>query len=326
MIFGRKRQEGKSVLVLDVENGSVGACLVHVSPHTQPKLFGEVRKKVPLQHTHNPEILARLIETTVQEALAHVSHVAARMRAHPALASAGVIDEVALFLSPPWGVMPMRPEMQDPHPFVERVQRTVESFTGSVPITSEPFGHVAVFTTPLIVPAYTHQVLVLMSGDVTELVLLEHKGDHLSIEGHATMPLGRHYPIRTLRTHGGLSEAEAYSALTLHARDAGPRHALEALHAAGLHMAGEFGSVAQELFAHVPAQSVLVIAEEPVGDWFARTLAESPTSASLFPEKGEVRALRSRHVTPFMSTHSAHPDLPLLLEALFVNTRFTSEL
>ncbi len=87
-------------------------------------------------------------------------------------------------------------------------------------------------------------------------------------------------------------------------------------------MAEEFGSVAGDLLQHAPAKHVVVMAQEPAGEWFAKTLAGSPSVGKLFKDEGEVRAVSSRHALPFIGVHARKPDLPLLLEVLFVNTRF----
>jgi hypothetical protein len=155
---------------------------------------------------------------------------------------------------------------------------------------------------------------------VTELVLLENAGTHLGIVGHGSVPLGHHYPLRTLLSHGGFSEAEARSAFNLHARGHEPPHALEALQTASEHMVQELGSVAGELFEHLPVRRVVVAAQEPAGDWFARSLAANSAMQELFPHAGEVRALRAKQLTPFVGVHARRPDLPLLLEVMFINT------
>lgn len=320
-LFGRQREEGKTVLILDVESGGVGACLARLSPHEPPKIFGEVRKHLPLQATHDTDALTKLILQAAEGALAHTAHVAARVRGHHALASAGTIDSAAVFLSPPWGALSITGRELEPHPFTRRIESSVESYFGPLTITVEPFGLMAAHTTPILLPSEDHYLLSVVSGEVTELILLENVGSHLHIAGHATLPMGRHYPLRTLISHGGLSETEARSVLGLYARGHEPPHALEAMHAASIHLASEFGSLAGELFKFVPARRVVVVSQEPAGEWFARSLAKSPELEHLFPEAGEVRAVRASHALPFVGMHSSRPDLPLLLEVLFVNTR-----
>jgi hypothetical protein len=329
-LFGRKREEGRTVLILDVENGSVGASLVRFSPNHLPKMFGEIRKAVPLQITHDTDALARLTQDAVISTLAHVAQVAARARAHTALAPVGQVDSVVIFLSPPWGALTLAERELPPHPFIQRIEKSLEAFFGRLPVALEPFGLMAAHTTPIILPSEEHCLVTAISGEVTELILLENAGSHLKIIGHATLPLGRHFPIRTLTSHGGFSEAEAKSAMSLYAiriseQGGDPHHAFEALHSAGAHVASEFGSVAKELLQHVPARRIIVVAQEPAGEWFAHSLAKSPELEHLFPEAGEVRAVRASHALPFVGMHSSRPDLPLLLEVLFVNTRLPKD-
>jgi hypothetical protein len=88
------------------------------------------------------------------------------------------------------------------------------------------------------------------------------------------------------------------------------------------HVAKEFTSVARELIVSAPVHSVFVIAQEPAGEWFARALSEHSAVEELFPDGGTVRAMRGSHVSPYISMHAPKPDLPLLLEALFVDARF----
>ena len=312
------------MLMLDIESGSVGVALARLSSNHLPKVFGEWRRAVPLQLTHDTDTLARQTEVVVEAALAHVAEVAARVRGHHTHGAVGEVQDAAVFLSPPWGALSITNRKLEPHPFTKRLQKSLEAFFGPLTVTTEPFGLMAAHTAPLVLPNEGHYLLSTVSGETTELILLENEGSHLHIAAHATLPLGHHYPLRTLLSHGAFSPAEARSALHLHARGSAPGHALEALHAAGTHVAAEFASVAGELLPHTQARSIFVVAGEPTGEWFARSLAASPALGQLFPQAGEVRAVRSGHVSPFVGGHARRPDLPLLLEALFVNTRFNS--
>lgn len=326
MIFGRKREEGTTILILDVESGSVGGALARFAEGEQPRVFGETRRLVPLQVTHDINTLARHTLDAAERTLAHVAEVAARVREHLSLAPAGNVAQAVIFLSPPWGALTIADRVLGPHPLLARLQKILEAFFGPISITTEPFGLMAAHTAPLIFPHDEHSLLSTVSGDVTELILLEHVGSHLKVAAHASLPIGHHYPLRTLLSHGKFSEAEARSALRLSARGHAPTHALEALHAASAHLANEFGTVAGELLAHAPARRLLVVGGEPGGEWFARSLAGSPAMAEVFSSTGEVRALRPQHATPYVAVHAPRPDLPLLLETMFVNTRFNSGL
>jgi hypothetical protein len=314
-LFGKKNTGERTVLILDVENGSVGACLVRLSPNHLPKMFGEVRKIIPPQVTHDTDALARRTLQALEGALAHTSHVAARVRTHSTFAPAGQIDNVVVFFSPPWGALSIADRELPLHPFGALVKRSIEAYAGPVGITFQPFGFMAAHTTPLVIPSDDHYLISAMSGEVTELILLENMGSHLKIVAHATLPLGRHYPLRTLLTHGGYSEAEALSLLRLSGSTAS-----EALLAASAHAAREFGSVARELLKHVEARRIIVVGQEPTNEWFARSLAQNIELHKLFPNSGEVRTVKSSHVLPYVGVHASRPDLPLLMEVLFVNT------
>lgn len=319
-LFGKRKEEGKTFLIVDVETGSVGVALARLSPYNLPKVFGEWRKAVPLQQTHNLDALARLVDQTVKEALVHAGQVAARVRAHPGLGRAGEVGQVAVFLSPPWGVLSITNRELPQHPFVRQVHNSIESYFGPLPTTTLPFGLVAAHTAPLVAPHDDHMLLAIVGGEVIELTALKNTGENFHIAAHATLPFGHHYPLRTLLSHGGLGEAEARSALALYAQNEAPYHAREALHTAGAHVAQEFGSAVRELLQHVPAQKVLVMAGEPAGGWFARSLAAAPELQQVFTEPAEVSIVHPRHLSPFISAHARKPDLPLLLETLFIHS------
>ena len=51
MLFGRKKAPEKTILTLDVEQGSVGSALVRISPNEPPRIFGEFRTHLPLGDT-----------------------------------------------------------------------------------------------------------------------------------------------------------------------------------------------------------------------------------------------------------------------------------
>ncbi|MDP4020639.1 MAG: hypothetical protein Q8P58_01165 [Candidatus Adlerbacteria bacterium] len=318
-LFGKKKDDGRTILILDVESGSIGGALVRFSPGQQPKVFGETRHPLPLRATYEPQILADLALREVEQVLRRVAEVAARVRGHQTLSLVGEVGRVVVFLSPPWGALSITNRILDPHPFIARLRQSLEAFFGPVLLTFQPFGLAAAHTTPTIFPSDGHYLLSAISGEVTELILLENEKTNLKIVAHATIPFGHHYPLRTLLSHGNISLAEAHSALRLGTLNT-PSHALEALHAAGKEVAGEFASVAGELLLHTPARKVIVVAQEPMGEWFARTLAGAGELTKLFPDTGEVRAMRAGNVTPFMAVHTRRPDLPLLLEALFLDS------
>ena len=131
------------------------------------------------------------------------------------------------------------------------------------------------------------------------------------------MPLGAATVLRTLRSHGGLSLAEAGSVLKLHVHG-GDTPASGALHAAARKLIDEFKQVSQALFAHGRPRSLYVLGAEPLAVWFAKALADSGLE-ELYPDGGTVRAVGTEHASPYVATHSERPDLGLLLDALFVD-------
>ncbi len=320
-LFRRKREEGKTVLILDVENGSVGAALARIEPMNAPKLFGETRISTPILKTHNSTALMGEIEKAAAEALHHTAGVAARIRNHPTHYATGEVSHAAIFLSAPWAALDVAGSSV-PHPITQRIYDAIGPSLGyQTPVSYHPFSTAAVHMIPSLFPYEERYLLCMLSGEVMELVMLERDQYEQHILGTATLPLGRNALVRTLGAHGGLSEAEVYSFLKLpHTSAYHPLH--EPLHALAAHVASEFKSVAQDFLPLSPIRSVFIVGHEPMGQWFARSLAEHPSMADLFPEGGTVRAVRGSHITPFISVHAKNPDLPLLIEAVFVDARF----
>lgn len=321
-LFGGKKDAGKTVLLLDVENGSVASALAYITPADAPRLFGETRITIPLLKTHAPGLIAKEVEAAARKALQHISEVAARVRVHGAPTPLGTIAHTAVFLSPPWAAFDMTGSAM-PHPITQSLYNALGESSGLHMHTSfHPFSAAVAHIVPSIFAHEERYLLCIVSGEVMEIVGLE-RAPRIQVTGHATLPLGRNSILRTLMSHGGLGEAEALSLLTLSA--SGARHTAlnEPLASFAAHMAEEFKSVVEPLMAVAPASSVFVIAHEPTGEWFARALAEHPSIEKLFPEGGTVRAMRGAHVSPYLLSHAYKPDLVLLLEALFVDARLS---
>ncbi|MDP4020893.1 MAG: hypothetical protein Q8P58_02540, partial [Candidatus Adlerbacteria bacterium] len=68
-LFGKKKDDGRTILILDVESGSIGGALVRFSSGQQPKVFGETRHPLPLRATYEPQILADLALREVEQVL-----------------------------------------------------------------------------------------------------------------------------------------------------------------------------------------------------------------------------------------------------------------
>lgn len=303
----------KTVLILDVENGSVGSALVRLTPDKQPKLFGEMRSHVPLGASVTGALLSSKIKKAAAGALRHAGEVAARMRLHPKTTTLGQVDSVAVFLAPPWGKPNLGRGKPDFMPEMSQYLRNeLEAAFEDVPVlfyTSA--GATAFCVRSLFAPEPC--LVCNITGEVSELMRMDNEG----VRAHATFPSGQNALLRTLRTHGGLSEHEARSAARL---PFGTKHIREPFDAAAVEFAGHFKNAVKELLSPGDILRVRVIGAEPAGEWFARALAADESLAELFPDGGEVRALRSHHLTKHIEAHAEVPDLLLMLDALFADS------
>jgi len=318
--FGRKKSPGKTVLVLDVENGSVGGALVHLSSQELPWLFAETRVFLPVLHSRSAHTLLSEVGAAAHNVLRHISEVAARLRAHPHTAHRGEVERAALFLSAPWGSPNLAVgKPQFAQPTVEMLDNLAEGFLGDTPIHFHSNAGALLQGSRRVLPQERRYLLCGISGEVSELLLVEDG----RASGYATIPSGRHGVLRTLRSHGGLSEQEARSVMRLPTKTNAAHAYGEPLAAASAHFAGHFVEAARGLMGDTPTNRVYVVSEEPVGDWFARSLAESDQVGEMYPEGGVVRSLRAPQVTEHFSGHAEVPDISLMLQALFVDAGFS---
>ena len=318
--FGKtKKDGGTTIALLDIENGSVGAALARLVPDYAPRLFGEIRVTIPLLNTRDTDAMTREIEKAAREALRHVSEVAARIRLHDILAQTGEVERTAAFLSPPWAAMHLVGGTADYAPHMpDLVQGLIQDAFGDKHATLHPFGTAVAHGAVALFPEMTPAMLCIVNGEVTELLVIAEN----TLVGRATIPMGLHSLLRTLTSHGGLSAAEARSLLALGSRT--PHAALqEPISAVQAHFAREFGDVAKALLERAPVQHVFVLAPHAAEEWFARALAQDESLTQAFPEGSTVRALRAQHMMPYLSAHAPKPDLPLMLEALFVDAKFS---
>ncbi len=328
MLFGKKKPDGKTLLLLDIEQGSVGSALLRVSPGEPLKLFGETRVSLRVLPTRDAITLLRETRGAIREALAHAAQVGSRLRNVPAQAQAagvlrdiGEISHAAVFLGAPWGV----PNLESGIPaFIasmsEAVESALEESLGSLPHTfytatggiMAGASRVLSFGRSHTGEAYDTYLLALVGGELSELVLFS-KG---AAAGYASAPVGRHTLVRTLRAHG-LSDEETRSVTHLDIN--GP--VTEALVLAARHFAVQLADAAAPLLARVGARRVWVLAQGAAADnaseWFARALTASGDFNALFPQGGELRALKAAYVTPYIAAHEEFPDLRLSLQALY---------
>jgi len=305
MLFGPKKPEGKTLLLLDIENGSVGSALVHLEPNKPLRMFGEKRAHLRVLPTRDSQSLLREIQHGVHTLASHVAELAASLRQHDNTTHVGSISRAAIYLGAPWG----QPDLQAGAPnFVGRMRDIVSHELGRVGGMPHSF-----FTTTggvlggarRVLPNDDTYLLCIVGGEVTELLLVHNNAS----SGYATLPLGTHTLVRTMRAHG-FSDAEAHSAMRL-----SPDHA-EPMLAAQKHFAQEFEVAVGGLLEHAPVRRIWVVSRGELGEWFAKALSGSANIASLFPHGGEVRVLRAAHVAPHLTAHAHEPDLLLGLHAL----------
>lgn len=301
-MFGTKSPH-KAVLLLDIENGSVGSGLVRLSRDAAPELFGARRIGVPLMDTRSAAHLLRAVGHAASDAILHASEVAARMRHRSALPR---ISQAVVFLSAPWGVPNLsqgRPDFADP--LVQALTPRLRALFGDIPVNLHAHASAAVHGTRAIYPDTGNALVVSINGEVCELILLQNG----HVVGHATAPAGLNTVLRTLKAHAGLTEHEARSALRL--------EPTEAMHAAAEHFAGEFKEVARELYGGAGSGDVIVLAHEPGAEWFARALSHR-SLADLYPHGGRVRVIRAGHLAPYVGSLGTL-DTHLALSALYAS-------
>ncbi len=313
-LFGKKTPQERTFLILDVESGSVGGTLVRIAQGERPKLFGETRVLLPVAFSLSGSTLAAQTEQAIKEVVQKLSELAARVRMHNEAASIGRVERGVVFFAPPWG----KPNLESGTPeFIEDMQAKVrtaaESRLGRMPLNFFTSAGLAAFgSSSLFEPEPV--LLYIVGGEVSEL--LHHDG--AGVRAHATIPLGLHALLRTLRTHGGLSELEARSAARLPFTTA---HLREPFSAVAQHVGAHFAPAARELLGDSQVSRVRVMGEGATAEWFARALASYEPLGELFPHGGEVRSLALRHLTPHIAAHQETADLRLMLASLFVDSR-----
>ncbi|MEK7109271.1 MAG: hypothetical protein AAB919_02440 [Patescibacteria group bacterium] len=285
-----------AVLILDIESGSIGAALVRSN-----EFIKTWREHLPLRATRDVGLLAAETEKVIQNLLPAISLEAVH---------SGEVSNISVFMSPPWG----KPNLETGRPdFVPHLQDMLRRESGAyfdLPLNFYTGAGAAAQAMRVISPAEDKYLVCIVTHEMTELLLV-YNG---AVAGHATIPHGINLPLRTLRTHGGLSDAEARSLLRLGHQGQAAHHLHDTLSSATEHYAQEFKSAARELFDAYAPERVWVIS--PMGEYFARALSQS-NLADLFPQGGTVSALRSHHLEPHHPAAVEH-DLFLILEALYV--------
>lgn len=317
-LFGREDPPtDKTVLIVDIENSSVGCALVRVSPTKAPKLFAEKRISLPLLRSISADKLLIETDKALREALAQASATAARMRHHPKLALVGVVDSAVVFVSAPWATAQGRQRglVWSIEPLlISQIAASIIDTFGPLKTTFHAASAATSHATNQLFETAPDLLISTIGGEVTELTLLQ-EGVRVA---HATMPIGKHFVLRTLQSHAGLSTHEAHSAIRLaRASHIETPHA-EALLAAAAHFAREFGQTASTI-VETPVAGVLIIAHEPIGEWAAQSIATHDIG-NIFAEGTQVQALHTHHISPHLGAHAMHPDLLFMVEALFIGT------
>lgn len=321
-LFGKKKPQEKTIAILDVENGSVGAALVRVSALGQPKLFAQTRIFLPLVQSISAGELARAVHGAAREALVHESEVAARLRTHVPTVFAGEIERVAVFLHAPWVSITLDDASgavtDAPETLLGQFRDLAEESFGSIPVSFHTFGTTVAPTMHGLFSRDGAALIVSLTGEVTELFLTK---DDVLI-GHATAPVGLHTLLRTLQSHGGFSLTEARSALALiNAHTIPDASWAEAFASGSSHVLTEIGTAAQSLIPVSSVQDVFVIAPHMNSVWLAKALAGDDALSNLFPDGSTIRDIHARHLSPFVSAHTT-ADTALMIESLCVDSRF----
>ncbi|HEY5383194.1 MAG TPA: hypothetical protein VIJ88_01425 [Candidatus Paceibacterota bacterium] len=313
-MFGKKHSGEQNVILLDVENASVGVALVHLAEGSAPVLFAEQRTLLALPRTLQSDSIAKQIEAAAHEALLQLSLVAARLRINDKTTERGAFTNAAVFLGAPWGVPNLALGKAGFSPHMQNFLTTeIEAVAQDLPLSFYTSADSATYGSRFL-PTDCIVLVAILRGEITELILLGESG----ALGYATVPIGFRSVYRTLQTHAGLSLAEipAVLALAKHPVDS-PYY--EPLEAVGRHMVEFFAPGVEALIHNGVPQSLLIIADEPLGSWFARTLEGDSSLETLFASGSTMRTLGSHTLVAHLAGHAATPDLHLTLGALFVH-------
>lgn len=311
-MFGKKKPQGNTVLLLDIESGSVAVALVDLSKE-QPQILSYQRQHLPLTQRRSGGDSIRLLEQTLAHSLRHIAEVAARMRAHAPAQPLGNVGRAVVFLAAPWGTPNLASGTPEYAPGIRKhIQAAVAAAFGGIPVSFYTSADALAFGSRAI-GKHTDTMAVSLRGELLELLLLSKAGPL----AYSTVPLGSRSILRTLQTHGALSEHEARSILNLtkHKDDLW----YEPLLAAGRHLSDTFADGAELLLPAGAATSLVVVAEQPLGEWFAKHIADNPRMPALFSDEATVEVLLPYHMADHIALGVMN-DPYLLLESLFVHT------
>ena len=278
-------------------------------------LFAERRIHFTPLRTLSSAAIASQIEKALHEALGETALIAARLRANPKTANRGIFSRAAAFLGAPWGTPNLASGKPDFSPHLHTMlQNELALFADDLPLTLHTSAAAAAYGGAGSLANGT-LLLAIPRGEITELVLLN-DGKAL---GYGTLPVGTHSVYRTLSTHAGLSHAEMQAALALAKHAGHPYH--EPFEAAERHWLEQFAGGVEALAHNGTPEGVLVVAEEPMGSWFARALESDASLGALFKPGATVRTFGASRAASLLAGHSPNPDLHLALGALFMHGR-----
>jgi len=317
-LFRKSPPQGFTYLVVDIENGSVASALVHVAQPTlgeraTPKLFAEHRAQMPLLPRVTGHALLQELLSALETPLAHTTQAAAYIRKDPEQAYAGELQGAVVFLGAPWSASlvsdgTLRWE------FEKDVIRSLETQLGSrIPphtIEFHPFARAAAYSLNYLVPKPT--LLLSCTGEIIELTASA-KG---RVMGRSTIPFGAHTFLRTLMSHGALTEPEARSSLKLALGDTHPYR--EPLNAALESFAHAFVTGATPLVHGSSIDTVLILAPQHLSTILATGLQYA--GSSVFPQGGVAHIIEAGHLGEHVITHEDTYDVALMLESMFINT------
>lgn len=314
-MFGKKKAvragQDNTVLILDIESGSAAAALVDLSK-AQPHILAYQREHLPLSQNRSGSTITRSLSLALTHSLRHMAEVAARMRVHAPAQKVGTVQRAVVFLAAPWGSPDLAVGASKYLPGIrQQAQKAIEAAFGGIIVTFYTSADALVFGSRTI-GKQKDTMAVSLRGELLELLLLNEAG----AQGYGTVPLGSHSILRTLQTHGALSEHEARSmlALTKHKEDL----LYEPLLAAGRHLSDTLAEGVELLLPGGIATNVVVIGEQPLGEWFAKSIAGNPRIAALCNDSATVEVLLpyqlAGHIEP-----GAVRDPYLLLESLFIS-------
>ena len=242
----------------------------------------------------------------------HSAEVAARMRVHAPSQQFGNITKAIVFLAAPWGVPNLSKGASQYAPGIrEYIKTSVQAAFGDIPVSFYTSADALVYGSHAL-GKDRDTLTVALRGEIVELLLLNKAG----AKAYGTVPQGARSVLRTLQSHGTLSEHEARSmmVLTKHADD----FYYEPLLAAGRHLSDTFAEAAEQLLSAGDATSLVVVGEQPAGEWFAKHIADNPFISELFNQDATVEALLPFHIAGRVEQGNVQ-DPFILLEALFVN-------